>query len=86
LIALHLFFAAIEIARRPLALNSLFGFVITGCVGSEPCLNSLYLARCAAAIFRRVAALNFFRGLPVGVEVADSVRPLPSNMLRSSAI
>jgi hypothetical protein len=86
LIAAHLFFAASEIALRPAALIfRFFGFAATPCVGSEPCLSFVYLARCARAILLLTAALRFFRGFAVSVEAVACVRP-PSNMLRISAI
>jgi len=74
-IAAQRFFVAILIALLPAALIlRFFGFVVAASVGSEPWRNLLYRARCAAAIFRRVAALNFFRGLPVvAVEAAGSL-------------
>jgi len=73
-IAAQRFFVAILIALLPAALIlRFFGFAASACVGSEPCLNLLYRARCAAAIFRRVAALNFFRGLPIAFEAAGSL-------------
>ena len=91
LIAAQRFLTAAAIAALPAALIFLrlrfAGLDEAACVGSEPWRNLLYRARCAAAIFRRVAALNFFRGLPVSDGVAaGSLRPPPFKMFRSSAI
>jgi hypothetical protein len=87
-IAAHRFFVAILIALLPAALIlRFFGFFVAASVGSEPWRNLLYRARCAAAIFRRVAALNFFRGLPVSDGVAAGLMRIPpGNMFFNSVI
>ena len=75
LIALHLFFAAIEIAFRPAALILCLRLVLVVSVGSEPCLSLLYLARCAAAIRFLAANENFLR-LPLPVSDGEAAGSL----------
>jgi len=65
-------------AHRPLWLCGTAG------AGSPTCLSLAYLARCARAIFRRTAAMRFFRGLRCG-RSRGSGRP-PSNICLISAI
>ena len=91
LIAAHRFLTAAAIAALPAALIfrrlRLPGFAATASVGSDSPRSLAYLARCAAAILRREAALNFFRGLPVSDGMAAGLVRIPlGNMLRSSAI
>ncbi len=69
---------------RALALIIRLGFAATAGAGSPTCLSLAYLARCARAIFRRTAALRFFRGLPVSVRAVGA--ELPPSIWRISAI